>query len=323
MKPLPMPLRLAAGLVATAIEEVRELPRKLIELPVTAVSQVLQASMRMQQRVTELAIRGDQALGGLRPVPETPTWARFDEDEMDHPYGGGGGPFGGGMDRPFSGGNGLAGVPSDADWNAPPPRSAPRTVSPIRIARDPEPDGFDEFADEFDDLEFTDTRGPGAEPDRPDTLEAVSEPESVTGPPAKAAAKSPTKPAAKSSAKPAAKSSAKPAASSSAKPPAKPAAESNGSSPAGHGAASGSKTTKTTKPTKAARTTKATAPAAPETGPKGHEDYPTWTLPQLRGHFRSLSLEDVKALLAWETGHLDRPPYVTMLSNRIASITGR
>lgn len=52
MKPLPMPLRLAAGLVATAIEEAQELPRKLVELPVTAVSQVLQASMRMQQRVT-------------------------------------------------------------------------------------------------------------------------------------------------------------------------------------------------------------------------------------------------------------------------------
>jgi hypothetical protein len=43
----------------------------------------------------------------------------------------------------------------------------------------------------------------------------------------------------------------------------------------------------------------------------------------LRGRFRSLELSDVKALLSWETSHLDRPPYVTMLSNRIASITGR
>jgi hypothetical protein len=311
MKPLPMPLRLAAGLVATAIEEVQELPRKLIELPVTAVSQVLQASMRMQQRVTELAIKGDQALGGLRPVPETPTWARFDEDEIDSPFGGGNGPFGGGVDRPFGGGmdrpyggsNGVAGGHSDPDWNVPPPRSAPRTVSPIRIARDPEPSGFDEFVDdvdEFDHLEFTDARNRVTEPDPAAGLEVASGPQPVTKPQAKpAASKPPTKPP------------AKPATS---KPPAKPATKP---------AAKTTKPTKTTKPAKSAKTAKPSTPATVETGPKGHEDYPTWTLPQLRGRFRALALEDVRALLAWETSHLDRPPYVTMLSNRIASITGR
>ncbi len=189
MKPLPMPLRLAAGLVATAIEEVQQLPRKLIELPVTAVSQVLQASMRMQQRVTELAIKGDQALGALRPVPETPTWARFDEDELEHP---------------FDTANGFAGMPPATDWDAPgryQPRPA-RTVSPILITREP-------------------------------------------------------------------------------------------------------------------------APEATPTGPRGLEDYESWSLPQLRGRFRSLSLKQVQALLAWETSHRDRPPYVTMLSNRTASMTGR
>src|SRR5882762_4234317 len=120
MKPLPMQVRIAAGLVATALEEVQELPRKLTEMPVTAVSGALQASMRLQQRITELAIKGDRALGALRPVPETPAWARFDEDEDLPPRGG----VAGGL------GNGLRTV--DA------PR--PPKVTPVRILPDPEPE---------------------------------------------------------------------------------------------------------------------------------------------------------------------------------------
>ncbi|TNC29635.1 lipid droplet-associated protein [Amycolatopsis alkalitolerans] len=80
MKPLPFPLRVAAGLAVTAAEQARELPKNLLGLPVTVVSQVLQFSMRLQQQVTELAIKGDEALSSLRPVEETPGWATFDED---------------------------------------------------------------------------------------------------------------------------------------------------------------------------------------------------------------------------------------------------
>lgn len=83
MKPLPLPLRVAAGLVATAAEKAHELPRKVTGLPVTVVSQALQLSMRVQQQVTELAIRGDEVLSVLRPVEETPEWATFDEDAVD------------------------------------------------------------------------------------------------------------------------------------------------------------------------------------------------------------------------------------------------
>ncbi|SFW65564.1 lipid droplet-associated protein [Amycolatopsis australiensis] len=81
MKPFPLPLRVAAGLAVTTAERVRELPRQLAGLPVTVVSQVLQASMRVQQHVTELAIKGDNALSSLRPVEDTPSWATFDEDQ--------------------------------------------------------------------------------------------------------------------------------------------------------------------------------------------------------------------------------------------------
>ena len=34
MSPLPLPVRLAAGLVATAVEQARDLPRLVVEFPV-------------------------------------------------------------------------------------------------------------------------------------------------------------------------------------------------------------------------------------------------------------------------------------------------
>ncbi|UJW35152.1 lipid droplet-associated protein [Saccharothrix sp. AJ9571] len=85
MKPLPLPLRVAAGLAVTTVERARELPRQLTGLPVTVASQVLQFSMRVQQHVTELAIKGDDVLSTLRPVEESPSWATFDEDLPDEP----------------------------------------------------------------------------------------------------------------------------------------------------------------------------------------------------------------------------------------------
>lgn len=86
MKSLPLPLRVAAGLAVTVVEQARTLPTKIVGLPVTVASQALQASMRVQQQVTELAIRGDEVLAGLRPVEETPEWATFDEDVDDDRY---------------------------------------------------------------------------------------------------------------------------------------------------------------------------------------------------------------------------------------------
>ncbi|MGV9710592.1 lipid droplet-associated protein [Gordonia sp. NPDC003424] len=78
----PYPARIAAGLVVTAIEETRKLPALMITLPMTAVSQTLQAGMRMQQSIAELAIKGDAALEMLFDRPsEQPEWARFDEDD--------------------------------------------------------------------------------------------------------------------------------------------------------------------------------------------------------------------------------------------------
>jgi hypothetical protein len=83
MKPLPLPVRVAAGLAVTAVDRARHLPEKLAGLPVTMVSQALQLSMRLQQQVTELAIKGDDALSTLRPAEESPEWATFDEDSTN------------------------------------------------------------------------------------------------------------------------------------------------------------------------------------------------------------------------------------------------
>ncbi|MQA16864.1 MAG: lipid droplet-associated protein [Pseudonocardiaceae bacterium] len=80
MNPLPLPFRLAAGLAATAVEQACKLPDQLAGLPVTVVSRAMQASMRVQQQVTELAIRGDEVFAQLRPVDDSAPWARFDED---------------------------------------------------------------------------------------------------------------------------------------------------------------------------------------------------------------------------------------------------
>lgn len=80
MPRLPLPVRVAAGLAATAVDEVRHLPATVTSLPVTAVSQVLQSYMRAQQQVTALAIRGDELLSFLSPAEETPEWATFDDD---------------------------------------------------------------------------------------------------------------------------------------------------------------------------------------------------------------------------------------------------
>ncbi|MGH3688162.1 MAG: lipid droplet-associated protein [Pseudonocardiaceae bacterium] len=81
MSHVPLPVRVAMGLVVTAVEQARKLPEQLSELPVTAASRAVQAGMRVQQRVTELAIKGDQVFSLFRPVEDSPPWATFDEDD--------------------------------------------------------------------------------------------------------------------------------------------------------------------------------------------------------------------------------------------------
>ena len=193
--PLPLPVRVAAGLVATAGQQARGLPRLALELPVTALSQALQASMRIQQKVTELAIKGDQVLGVGPPIEDEPAWATFDED-----------------------------LPPRRNGRSTGPAAPAATVTPLRSTPDPfvEPGPVD----------------PGS-----------VDPEPV---------------------------------------PTAPSAAQSG-----------------------------TTADAPDVMP----GYSSLTIPQLRGKLRHLGVDDLRTLLAWEQAHGDRPPYVTMLSNRIAAVT--
>lgn len=83
MTDVPAPLKALVGLVAAALDrlpEPHELPEKAVELPVLAVSAVLQASLRAQQIYAELTARGDEAISQLRGAPDQPpAWASFDE----------------------------------------------------------------------------------------------------------------------------------------------------------------------------------------------------------------------------------------------------
>jgi hypothetical protein len=80
MAEVPGPVRATLGLVAVTVDGARMLPAKAVELPVLAVSSVLQLSLRAQQRYAELTMRGDEVLGRLRRAPEEPPeWATFDE----------------------------------------------------------------------------------------------------------------------------------------------------------------------------------------------------------------------------------------------------
>ena len=87
----PFAARVAAGIAVTVVEEVQKLPSTAVSLPMTAVSQMLQTTMRVQQSVTALAIKGDEALSVLfHTDQEQPTWATFDEDEAPTPATGNG-----------------------------------------------------------------------------------------------------------------------------------------------------------------------------------------------------------------------------------------
>lgn len=80
MVTLPPPLRAALGLLATALDAVQELVEHAPELPMEAVGNSMQLSMRLQQQYAVLLTRGDEFLASLRGAPEEPPeWATFDD----------------------------------------------------------------------------------------------------------------------------------------------------------------------------------------------------------------------------------------------------
>lgn len=84
MATAPYGVRLLVGAAVSALEETRKLPQTVLMYPMSVVSAVAQAVMKMQQDLADLAIKGDSALENLfPPTAEQPEWATFDEDSAD------------------------------------------------------------------------------------------------------------------------------------------------------------------------------------------------------------------------------------------------
>ncbi|WP_280496130.1 lipid droplet-associated protein [Nocardia asiatica] len=201
----PFLARVAAGAAVYALEESRRLPTAAMNFPITAISQMLQTTMHVQQFVTSLALKGDAVFDRLsnRPV-EQPEWATFDEDLTDDP-----------------------------------------NPAPLRTSR------FDLYTtDDPDPFRAGETNGHAApvtpiadQPAEPDQADPESDPAPVA---------------------------------------------------------------------------QASAIAEPEVAIR--YDYANMTLAQLRARLRMLSLEDLTALLEYEQHTRARAPFVTMLTNRIATV---
>lgn len=228
----PFLARVAAGAAVYALEETRRLPTTAINFPITAISQMLQTTMHLQQFVTSLALKGDEVFDRLVNQPEEqPEWATFDEDEVDEQ------------------------TPSFASDS-------------VRQSR------FDLFTE--------------PEPAVEEPAAAVVEP---TPAPAEPVAAEPepvvTESAAQEAAEPEAAETPDPATASKA-------------STNGHNGS---------------------AVVEPEVASRF--DYANMTIAQLRARLRQLSVEDLATLLAYEQETFDRAPFITMLTNRIATVQAK
>ncbi|MET9485777.1 lipid droplet-associated protein [Nocardia sp. NPDC006630] len=247
----PFLARVAAGAAVYALEETRRLPTNAINFPITAISQMLQTTMHLQQFVTSLALKGDAVFDRLINQPEEqPAWATFDEDES------------------------FEQTPSAA------PESARKSSFDLFVAEEtvtetPAAPVFEPIAAEPEPIAEPGAEESAVEPE----AAAVTEPEAAAG----------TAPETVAVAEPEVAEIAAPATPSKA-------------STNGHQNGS-------------------VAVVEPEVATR--YDYPNMTLAQLRARLRMLTIDDLATLLAYEQGTRDRAPFVTMLTNRIATVKAK
>ncbi len=118
---LPLPVRVAAGILGAGLDLLRALPDDIPAIPVTVVGNAMRLSMKVQQEIATLATRGDELLGAVIGAPqESPAWATFDDDEPVKPVT----PIRPGRTRPAAGsGPKATPVPGPAKARAPLPGS--------------------------------------------------------------------------------------------------------------------------------------------------------------------------------------------------------
>jgi len=301
--PIPPPLRAAAGLAALTIDAARKVPQQLVGLPVLAVSTALQASLKAQQTYAGLIARGDEVLGQLRRREDAP-WARFDDDE----------PAGARPPSAFDAApdptEAADGVAEAADGvadalaaedlaDALTAAAAEEAELVEKVERDLDPDR------DADVVELAEARAEQAEADTENVLGEIEEDE-VAAADAAFADAGLTVVDLDVDAAAADRPNGRPEGSGTEPGTDMPA---DGMALAADAAAAGA----------------ALAADIAVGGPGGPPvaGYDDLSIPQLRGRLRGLSAEQIEALLAYERATRARPPYLTMLENRLTTLRSR
>jgi len=301
--PIPPPLRAAAGLAALTIDAARKVPQQLVGLPVLAVSSALQASLKAQQTYAGLIARGDEVLGQLRRREDAP-WARFDDDE----------PAGARPPSAFDAApdptEAADGVAEAADGvadalaaedlaDALTAESVEEAALVEEVERDLDPDR------DADVVELAEARAEQAEADTENVLGEIEEDE-VAAADAAFADAGLTVVDLDVDAAAADRPNGRPEGSGTEPGTDMPA---DGMALAADAAAAGA----------------ALAADIAVGGPGGPPvaGYDDLSIPQLRGRLRGLSAEQIEALLAYERATRARPPYLTMLENRLTTLRSR
>ncbi len=315
--PIPPPLRAAAGLAALTIDAARKVPQQLVGLPVLAVSTALQASLKAQQTYAGLIARGDEVLGQLRRREDAP-WARFDDDE---PAGARPPSAFDAAPDPAEAADGVTeaaagvaeaveGVAEAADGvadalaaedlaDALTAAAAEEAALVEEVERDLDPDR------DADVVELAEARAEQAEADTENVLGEIEEDE-VAAADAAFADAGLTVVDLDVDAAAADRPNGRPEGSGTEPGTDMPA---DGMALAADAAAAGA----------------ALAADIAVGGPGGPPvaGYDDLSIPQLRGRLRGLSAEQIEALLAYERATRARPPYLTMLENRLTTLRSR
>ena len=297
--PIPPPLRAAAGLAALTIDAARKVPQQLVGLPVLAVSTALQASLKAQQTYAGLIARGDEVLGQLRRHEDAP-WARFDEDE---PAAGRPPSAFDSAPEPAEAADGVADALAVEDLSdALTAEAAEEAALVEQVERDLDPDR------DADVVALADARAAQAEQAEADAENVLGETEEDEVAAADAAFADAGLSVVDLDVDPAGAD----------RPNGRP--EGSGTEPGTDLPADGMAL--------AADASAAGAALAADIavgGPGGPPvaGYDDLSIPQLRGRLRGLSVEQVEALLGYERATRARPPYLTMLENRLTTLRSR
>ena len=301
--PIPPPLRAAAGLAALTIDAARKVPQQLVGLPVLAVSTALQASLKAQQTYAGLIARGDEVLGQLRRREDAP-WACFDDDE---PAGARPPSAFDAAPDPTEAADGVAEAADGvADALAAEDLADALTAESVEEAALVEEVELDLDPDrDADVVELAEARAEQAEADTENVLGEIEEDE-VAAADAAFADAGLTVVDLDVDAAAADRPNGRPEGSGTEPGTDMPA---DGMALAADAAAAGA----------------ALAADIAVGGPGGPPvaGYDDLSIPQLRGRLRGLSAEQIEALLAYERATRARPPYLTMLENRLTTLRSR